>query len=53
MNELSAYSLHNALVSCLNATEEKLNYISENGRQMAQQFTFERYVQRLKTEVFV
>jgi len=53
MNELSAYSLHNALVTCLNATEEKLNYISENGRQMAQQFTFERYVQRLKTEVFV
>jgi glycosyltransferase involved in cell wall biosynthesis len=53
MNELSAYSLHNALVTCLNATEEKLNYISENGRQIAQQFTFERYVQRLKTEVFV
>jgi glycosyltransferase involved in cell wall biosynthesis len=53
MNELSAYSLHNTLVTCLNATEEKLNYISENGRQMAQQFTFERYFQRLRTEVFI
>jgi glycosyltransferase involved in cell wall biosynthesis len=53
MNEISSHSLQKALATCLNATEEKLNHISENGRQMAQQFTFERYFQRLKTEVFV
>ena len=53
MNEISSHSLQKALVTCLNATEEKLNYISENGRQMAQQFTFERYFQRLRTEVFI
>ncbi len=53
MDELSSYSLQKAFVSCLNATDEKLNYISENGCQMAQQFTFERYFQRLKSEVFI